>query len=316
VRRAVRTAALALVLACAAACGGLGGGCLSVTEGTAVETGAGLAQAADAWPARGDVVVFEDPELAPEVLRPEGEPRGVVVYLRGLGSDSLPGAVAEEFVARGWLVIAVPETVAESEPIRVDVLELGMEQAARTVARGVDLRIAERVYVVEDELARLRADRPALAEAPLVLFGVSAGSLALPALAARLDGEVDAAVITVSGANIFDIAHTSVRTRAGLHVQWGDRGPRAGEYSRLSGLYLEASHLDPWVTAPALADVPVLLIQARLDMMVPARSGELLAERLGEPEVWRYAGGHVAAYMALPGMKADIADWVDRALGE
>ena len=63
---------------------------------------------------------------------------------------------------------------------------------------------------------------------------------------------------------------------------------------------LRESQLDPYHTAGAIRELPVLMLHARYDQIVPASAGELLYQRLGQPERWSFASGHLGLFMLLP----------------
>src|SRR5438876_10129366 len=72
--------------------------------------------------------------------------------------------------------------------------------------------------------------------------------------------------------------------------------------------------MDPYSTAPALTDKPVLLFLANMDSTVPAECGRLLWDRLGRPERYNFSLGHRLLFYTLGGQSRTIANWLDRTM--
>jgi pimeloyl-ACP methyl ester carboxylesterase len=103
---------------------------------------------------------------------------------------------------------------------------------------------------------------------------------------------------------------TSDLLRSRLRLRISGRRPNAGERARLRELVLESSILDPHHTASHIADIPVLMIHARFDRIVPAATGDALYRRLDRPERWKYPLGHFGLFFWLAWETDDIADWI------
>lgn len=247
---------------------------------------------------------------------PAGGPaRGLVVALLSLGDSRYEDAVIDELNRRGWAVLGSPYPFG-LEFMFGPSLEgpYTTEAFAREIAARLDSRLAEWAYGCEAVLEELAETRPELAQRPMVILGFSAGALGAPAVAARLHGRVDAAVLIGGGADMLRIIHTSHLFRNAAQVRW-EEGPIAPEVlDELSGHYLAASRLDPYHTAAALARVPVLQLHALKDRIVPAPTGDLLHERLGRPERWSFNVGHELLFWRLPAYAGDIADWIEEAV--
>lgn len=248
-----------------------------------------------------------------KLLDAAGPARGMVVYLEGLGGDDYVAPTLEALRADGWTT-ATKSFKWVSSFERIDAAgEGGIERAGEAVARAMDDCLAEEAYAVEALLEYLEATRPELPRRPLVLIGASGGALAAPAIAARLAGRVDAAVLIAGGANLFEITQFSSRTGGGLEIGWPPGGPTGEMIAAISERYLARSRLDAAHSACFLANVPAVVFDGRFDRIVPARCGDLLYERLARPERIRFFGGHAIVFWRLPGYAEWIRDWVRRA---
>lgn len=242
-------------------------------------------------------------------------PRGLIVHLTSLGDRRFERSVSDTLRQRGWAVlqvvpgrIIVPflhETVPGEGRRVVDAAE---------IAAIMDDYAADYAYAVEGVLDYLRKTQPELNQRPLVLTGYSAGALALPTIAARLDDKVDAAVLVGGGANAASILVNGSITNVVRNIR------RAGDSHILPDLrampddYLKHSKFDPYHTAPYLTGKPVLFLQGTMDRIIPRANGDLLYERLNRPERWSYPLGHIPLFWALPSQANRIADWIERAV--
>ncbi len=242
-------------------------------------------------------------------------PRGVIVHLTSLGDRRFERSVSRTLRERGWAVVQVVpgriivpflhETVDGSDRRVVDAAE---------IASMMDNYAADYAYAVEGVMEYLRATQPELDGGPLVMTGYSAGALALPTVAARLDGRVDAAVLVGGGANAAGILVNGRITNVVNVIR------RAGDSHILPDLrampeaYLKHSKFDPYHTAPYLAGKPVLMLQGNMDRIIPRQYGDLLYERLNRPERWSYPIGHIPLFWILPSQANRIADWVESAV--
>jgi hypothetical protein len=118
---------------------------------------------------------------------------------------------------------------------------------------------------------------------------------------------IDAAVIVGGGANVARIMIDGSLLGIADRVPHSLRRP----LDELSRSYLAATRLDPYHMAPSLRPLPVLMLHARWDAIVPAATGELLWERLGRPERWTYPLGHFGLFWWLPNEAGAIADWIE-----
>lgn len=243
--------------------------------------------------------------------------RGLIVHQISLAGAPYEAPVIDALRLRGWAVLsAIPDGFT------FEIWEGDEARPSRLVgparfAQRFDHYAADSAYAVESMLAYFAEFRPDVPRDPLVFLGFSLGALTVPTVAARLDSGVDAAVIVGGGANAGRILVDGDLTgpsRRYLRQKLG-----SGVAKRLRTYpqqHLEHARLDPYHTAPYLIDTPVLVLQAAFDRIVPAATGDVLYERLGQPDRWTYSLGHFGLFWWLPTQAEAIADWIDRAVGQ
>jgi len=187
-----------------------------------------------------------------------------------------------------------------------------------TTACIVDVHLMTSVVAALAVDEHVSAALPDVVGKPRVLLGVSYGALAAPSIAAATAVPFDCVVLVAGGANLAmasDRVGLRRYARGLVAVDWKPRSGNGAKDPELSRkVFLEVCRLDPYHWAPALADTPVLQIQAMYDAIVPTRSGEILYEQLGRPERWEYPTGHIGLFWFV-GLAAEAtADWIDRAL--
>lgn len=253
--------------------------------------------------------------VAMRLYEPDRLPtRGLAIHLCGWNSYAFERPLTEELLGRGWAVLDVETatmTGFRGPPLRVS-CEDDLEGVARRVARIVDDRLAETAYAVEAAILYLARTRPDLPQRPLVLVGCSAGALATPAAAARLLGSVDAAVLVCGGANLLNISQRSEFTNAGIDIRWENGNRWSSCRRRLEREYLRQTRLDPYQAARYLRGVPVLAVHALFDQIIPADTGRLLHQRLGQPDRLDYPLGHRTMFWKFELRTGEIADWLER----
>ena len=191
------------------------------------------------------------------------------------------------------------------------------EALGAVIAEYVDQHLADHAYAAEAGVAYLDETLPALSARPIVVIGFSAGSLVAPTVAARLreayPGRVRAMVLVGSGAPVLDVARLSTLTDGGLELTpEGGPEPSDAQVEAVREAYLRAARLDPYATAPALRDLPILHVYADSDTIVPTGTARILNERLGDPDRLVYSGGHLGLFYFLPKERERIAGWVRR----
>lgn len=261
------------------------------------------------------------PEERDELLRwhfqlqlpARSEPRGLIVHLTSLGDRRFERAVSDTLRRRGWAVLQVV-------PGRIIVPYLhetvdGKDRrvvSAEEVAATMDNYAADYAYAVEGVLSYLQQTQPELRQRPLVLTGYSAGALALPTIAARLDDRVDAAVLVGGGVNAIGILVNGSITNVVKTIRRAGDAHILPDLWALPDAYLNYSKFDPYHTAPLLAGKPVLFLQGTMDRIIPRQYGDQLYERLNRPERWSYPVGHIPLFWLLPSQASRIADWIER----
>lgn len=257
--------------------------------------------------------------------------RGVVFHVASVYPDSpYERALKFELLSRGWLVIdcdrassmfaspglmfAVLTDNTDDTDGPADEADRGLRRAARSIARGLDDRMVEWAYAVEGMLAFLDSSERQLDRAPVVIVGCSLGAIATPTIVARQPDRFDATVLIGGGANALEISQRSSLTNAGIELLQIGSPLTTSQRRELYSMYLRSSRFDPYHTAAHLHHLPVLVLDAMFDRMVPASTGRALYERLGRPERWSYPVGHAGLFWLLPSQRGRIADWIERAV--
>lgn len=255
----------------------------------------------------------------------EREPKAIAI-VTGAGMK-YDWEVRWRLVERGWAVLHLGMTsTVDARPKRS--FEIAhpasdrehLRAAAREIAATVDDEVANKAYAAEAFLSYAREHEPALRQLPIVLVGFSAGALALPAIAARFDVRLQAAVLVTGGADVLDIAlRTALTDQRRLRVTaldeaGGGRPLRRAERAELIEAYRAQRNLDPYHTAAALHGIPTLMIHGMFDRIVPASTGKVLHERLARPERWSYPLGHGGVFWLLPRKADRIIDWLERSV--
>ncbi len=240
--------------------------------------------------------------------------RGLVVQLGSLVRSSAPEErLSRSLAAAGWMVLATSSPMISEHRTRlaIDRTELTDAAAGARIAAHLDGQIADWAFAVEGVLAYLEETYPELRDRPRVVVGCSLGSFAAPAIAARLDRPPDAAVLVGGGGSFLRVIQTSSIRQNLFTVLWSPEAPSRETAMAIEAGYRDASKLDVLHAAPYLHDIPVLMLHARWDAIVPASTGELLWEALNRPERWVYPDGHLGLFWKLGGQSKRIVDWID-----
>ena len=227
--------------------------------------------------------------------------RGTIVYMSGLGSGKYEQPLIEELGRRGWWIVKIATPRVwwyESQPWYIG-SRADIPNVAQKLAGVLDDLVAEPAYAAEAALDYLAEHHPEVPQSPLIMMGCSAGALVSPAIVARMPDRFDAAVLVGGGANLLEISQKSDLTDAGIRFAWPDDQPRGAWREELFREYLKFSKLDPYHTARFLRDKPVLMLQANLDITVPAENGWLLWQRLGRPDRYTHIGEHRTLFLTL-----------------
>ncbi len=194
--------------------------------------------------------------------------------------------------------------------------ESDVDGVAAAMAHRVDDRLAEHAYAAEAALDYAMERFSFLRGRPVAVIGFSAGAMPAVTASAYLRERIDAVVLVGGGANIAEIAINSSLTHGGVRFGCDDETPtQRALFGPVASRYLDHSVLDPYHTAPLLRDKPVLAVRATRDTWVPAETGRLLQERLGEPSSLTHTGGHRTLFFFLPRHADRITRWLERATG-
>ncbi|MEM7628523.1 MAG: hypothetical protein AAF356_03775 [Planctomycetota bacterium] len=260
------------------------------------------------------------------------EPIGTIVLLPGLFGTPEPmiDRFERSLRRRGWAVVrllAPPSRFTQRLRVEVDPSD-GFGAEGQMIADELTGRAAEVAYAADAALAHAKTLRPALADRPVVLLGMSGGAIASPTAFAWAKGNYDAVVLIAGGTDFLRINAESnyapwveaielVPPGAADDPLGDDKREQSARADRslwspgLGDAYLERAHLDGHHLAPRLAGVPTLLIHATADRAVPAPRGDDLWRRAGEPERWEVPVGHEVLFLMLPGMADRVHKWLD-----
>ncbi len=222
------------------------------------------------------------------------------------------------------VVMPSPSTAPYRDPITSPGLSLNFagvietfstpEQLGERLAAITDDRVAEPAYMIEAVLEYLAQERPDIVRAPLALLGCSAGALVAPAVAARLPGRFDAAVLVGGGCNLLDIGLRTALSDARPPIVWDRQEDEEDQQARAVAAYARATRLDPLHTARALRGTPTLMLHATYDRIIPAERGLELWDLLGRPERRNLLGGHEGLFLTLADQDDVIDGWLSRTL--
>lgn len=256
---------------------------------------------------------------APVASADERPVRGLVVLLPGMFGtpepviDSMVGQLRD----RGWHVLRML-THSSRFTERVEyTLTPGreVELVAAAVADELGDRAAECGYAVEMACEYFATQHPMLPVDRRVAFGMSGGGMVLPTVVAREPEAYKAAVFVGAGCDFAAIAMDSNYADwiDAVRISW-EGEPTDADRARFTNAYLAAATLDSYNTAPMMRDIPSLMLHGIGDRAVPAATGDLLWNRLGEPERWTVPAGHEVLFLAfLPSRAVDVLDWMVQA---
>jgi hypothetical protein len=241
---------------------------------------------------------------------------GVVVLLPGMLAT--PEPIIEGLLlglrAQGWTVlrmIAHPSRYTEDQLVLVTPQRDPMDIATE-FARGVDTRIGGLVQSVKDVLVAHNQ-----LTGPRVLIAMSGGTLASPALLASTGDVFDAAVLIGAGADLLSMSEQSnyAGFLGGLQLGWLGEPVNLLRRDDIVTAYRAIPSQDPFHQAPAVRINRMLMIQGSTDQAVPAALGEILWQRLGQPERWLAPAGHEVLFFGyLPMRSPDLLNWIGKSL--
>jgi predicted esterase len=246
-----------------------------------------------------------------ELHEPKAKPtRGLVVHLGG------NKYVRRALLGDGWAVLTSSGTGRyfgqRQNPSAYEISsEAVVALVGARIAARIDDEMADWPYSLEAVLDYLAKHRPQLPQQPSVVIGFSIGAIGLPAVVARMPDRFSAAVIVAGGADLLRISQTSKKANPGIELHWTPPARADDLFAKLDGAYLSHARLDPYNTAAALGDTPLLVFHASFDQVVTARAGDLLWKRLGKPDRRVFLVGHGQMLRIVMRMQAgEIANWV------
>lgn len=260
---------------------------------------------------------FRDPKQGKESL-------GTIVLLPGMFGTPEPIVDAAEryWNTKGYAVLRMLSHPARyTQHLTLTYLDGRTDTIAAQAAHSADQRVAECAYATKAAIDHVFAQRESLIDQPVVLIGMSGGAMALPSVYAYDPHRYDAAVLIAGGANFLRIMIES-NYRDWIDAILIDFDPSSDSLGKptpeivdsLSERYLDFAKLDAYKTAPELSKIPVLILHANNDKAVPAKTGDLLYQRLGKPERWTYPLGHELIFAGLPTQIPRINTWLTEQL--
>jgi pimeloyl-ACP methyl ester carboxylesterase len=249
------------------------------------------------------------------LYEPRGAPaRGLIVHLGG------NKYVRRALLKQGWTVLNSSGTGRYSwRRESPQVFEIGadtdLQELGAQIGAIFDDELADWPYSLEAVLEYLAQHRLDVPQEPAVVMGFSIGALGLPTVVARMPERFEAAVIVAGGANLLEIAQRSRKANTGIELEWSAAKPTKDDWQRLFTAYLESTKLDPYHTAAALTNLPVLMIHAHYDQVVPAVTGESLYARLGKPKRLVFPVGHRHLLRIVMRLQAArLVEWTEAAV--
>lgn len=249
--------------------------------------------------------------------------RELVVLLPGMFGTPEPviDAMIGTLRRRGWHVLRMLTHPSRFTERASFVLRPGensgpaLEEAAREIAALLGPRTAQCAFAVEAVCEMLAADFPHAPVGRRIGVGMSGGGMALSTVMAREPEAYEAAVYIGAGCDFARIAIESNYADwiDAVRIAWAGE-PADADRERFTRAYLDASPFDGHAVAPRLGAIPKLMLHGQLDRAVPAATGDLLWERLGEPERWSVKLGHETLFLVyLPSRMGDLLDWMEKA---
>jgi len=275
-------------------------------------------------------------------LRPD-DPPGTVVWFGGIGPSwrlELDSQIS--FVQRGFAFVGAMESVLSSfarfrirlqdipkdpgeqldlmfgssfESVQRRITKLAFypnaQIAGESLGREISTEVIASASGAEPVLAWVEKQQPSLSTRPLVVVGCSGGVPAAMAFASR---HVDrlAALIIVGGFEDFEqlLARTDLNDGEET-IAWREDTPLPEQQRQFTEAFQTNCTVDPGRLARAIPADGVLMIQGRFDTLVPADLSDRLWESLGQPERWKFFGGHRLLFFRLSAYSKDLAEWAE-----
>ncbi|MFG0305147.1 MAG: alpha/beta fold hydrolase [Phycisphaerales bacterium JB040] len=197
-----------------------------------------------------------------------------------------------------------------------DAAALGAE-----LGEAVDRILGANAYgavVAIEESQRLH---PSLVGKPIVVFGCSAGALSGPTVGARIrevwPDRPLAVILVGGGGDVLRISQESVISDGGITMRRRDDPPLDPDrFQEALSSYRASSRLDPLRAIQALRDVPVLLVYADEDRVVPTSATERLAEAHGRADRLIHDGSHGSLFYFLDSQRGRLVRWANKSATE
>jgi hypothetical protein len=256
------------------------------------------------------------------VFRPTAaaSPRGLFVYLTGIiGLTPPEETLVETFRAAGWHTLISETSFNFMRRRSVLVAAETLDATARQLGRDTNDHLADKAYAVEAMLRVIAKDHPDLRTRPRVLAGGSAGSIAVPAVAARI-GRSAAVILIGAGGNVGRILCESSLEPVSLYqlTRDGDQTYRTrldeATRQRMAAAIYAHTPLDPLLLAPRMRGHPILMMRGELDQMVPTATNDLLWEAMERPDRWSLPVNHLVLFGMLQFQSGTILRWTEQAL--
>lgn len=235
--------------------------------------------------------------IAFEYYDVDGAARTPVVMLLPIfnGQLGIPRYFARFFAKEGWAAVVVTRG---RDPL--DALT-----APRETVRG-NLQDYRRVLDWIDQEPELDASR-------IGLFGVSLGAMDAVMLTA-IDRRVNSLVIAMAGGDIsYLLANTHYRPVA---RSIGDMAADLGTTREALGARLDAAiKLDPLEVAPYIDAERVFMILTRTDAIIPFEAQQRLRAELGSPEALYLLTGHRPSVVFFPKLRNAAFEFFSRRFG-
>ncbi|MGP1346253.1 MAG: alpha/beta fold hydrolase [Phycisphaerales bacterium] len=194
------------------------------------------------------------------------------------------------------------------------------EALGAAIAASVDALLLEHALAAEAAVRFTLEQHPSLSGKPIVIAGFSGGSLAAPAIAARLrealPGVRMALVLVGSGGDALSVALRSDVSDGGIRLVPKGQTLPENERDRLIDAYRAASTLDPLRMIASIREVPVLHVYATRDKAVPTDLARALNEAHGRTARLVHLGDHYGLFGFLGGQRGRIVRWSERAVRE
>lgn len=244
------------------------------------------------------------------------QPRGVALLLPGMLNT--PEPVINDFATglrkQGWFVLRMMcQSSRFTQTIVFDINLTDLPGSMARVASELSDRVAECAFSVEAAMQHIYSSHPDLRPLPRIAVGMSGGAIIIPTIIARDPAPYAAAVLIAGGADFFaisDLSNYKYLINA-VDFRWLPQAPTDQQRAAADALYLKDAPLDAYTTAAALKGKPILMIHGDHDGAVPAKTGDLLWERLGKPERWVQTAGHEEVFFKLPKEMDKIMAWID-----